>query len=784
MKNSFLKISKFFIGWPLSIVALYFIWINVSSSSTNIFSKLLNISPTLFIFGILCFIIFFLLRGFIWYRLLLDHIKDLKFAPTIHHWSVSELKRYIPGKFWFVLGRASAFSGPHLTPKAVATQIIYELEIFTLSAIAASLLSLPFIQKYFFPQFNLSIFYPFITFGFILILFFFIYNSKLLIFLPKILAKFMRPILPGNSPKTLINLIIVSTIAFIFFGLGNYFLITSISFLDPQLIPQLIGFFALSFLIGFLSFITPSGLGVREGVMSFGLSKMLTFAQASFAALFVRVILTISELIFVLLTYFISKTKNAMIIKIINFIKKNPQVSILFVLIFIYIIYFSYTSFFRYDHFYTGRFDLGNMAQTVWNTSQGRIFELTNPNSIESISRLAFHADFILIFFAPFYFIWESPKLLLLIQSVVIGIGALFVYLIAKKKLQNKNLALVFAFAYLLNPSLQRANIYDFHAVALVPTFLLGAFYFMLQKKYKFFAIFAVLAAFTKEQIWLTIALFGLYILLIQKKRVLGITTTVLSCTIFYFLIWHAMPASLGTQHFALSYFSDFGDSPGQIIKTTIFSPNKIIGTILLPDRIIYLNQLFLPIGFLSIFSPLYLIFAAQDFLINLLSSNNNLHQIYYQYTSTLTPFIFISSIMGVAFVKKTFKFPDVILITYLVIFSITGAFLYGPLPGSLEPNLAMYNQPQINKELIDSYLSKIPNKSSVASTNNLGSHLSHREKIYTVPNGINNADFVLFLLSSSSSAYEKEIMLDLMQNSLYNIVYKKDDFIVFQKKQ
>jgi uncharacterized membrane protein len=182
---------------------------------------------------------------------------------------------------------------------------------------------------------------------------------------------------------------------------------------------------------------------------------------------------------------------------------------ILGLLIALFILYFTIASFARYDNYYTGRYDLGNMTQTVWNTAHGRIFQLTHPESTETISRLAIHADFILILFAPLYWIWESPKVLLLVQSATVGLGAMFVYLLANKLIRNKNISLVFAFSYLINPAVGWATLFDFHAVTLATTFLLGATYYLMKKEYAWFLLYAFLAAITKEQVWLMVALFG-----------------------------------------------------------------------------------------------------------------------------------------------------------------------------------------------------------------------------------------------------------------------------------
>ena len=148
-----------------------------------------------------------------------------------------------------------------------------------------------------------------------------------------------------------------------------------------------------------------------------------------------------------------------------DFIAAHKQETILFLAIISYILYFAVVSFLRHSNFYTGRFDLGNMYQTVWNTLHGRFFQLTDPDGTNIISRLGIHADFILILLAPFYAIWSDPKMLLLIQTIVLAMGAIFIYGIGKDLFKNKNLSLVFSLAFLLNPSLNYTNLYDFHAL-------------------------------------------------------------------------------------------------------------------------------------------------------------------------------------------------------------------------------------------------------------------------------------------------------------------------------
>ena len=486
-----------------------------------------------------------------------------------------------------------------------------------------------------------------------------------------------------------------------------------------------------------------------------------------------------------------------------NFVKQHKYVVALLSLILLYIIYFTAASFLRYNNFFTGRFDLGNMDQTVWNTIHGRIFQLTDPNGTNNISRLSFHSDFILVLISPLYLIWSSPEMLLLLQSVILGLGAIFVYFIAKNILGNKTLGLTLAAVYLLNPSLQFTNLYDFHAIALGTTLLLATFYFFLKKNYLLFLLFAVLSGLTKEDIWAITAIFGLAIMArtffenklrfsFSKKQLLeilfGLATFLISSFLFYLMIWVLIPYVRGSGHFALAYYSDFGGSASDISKNIFLMPLKTISLIITPVNFRYLLQLFLPFGLTSLISPLALIFAGPDLLINLLGTNSGFHEIYYQYTAAITPFLAISSIYGVSFLKRLLpKLNQRVIIIYLIGIALVSAYLYGPLPGAIHANVSMFTNQLANQKQIDDFLNAIPTRYSIAASNNLGSHLSHRRNIYTIPIGIGQADVILFLLNDvfaqPSLQAQKDMVKQMSNNKNYVQVYKDGDFVAFEKK-
>ena len=144
----------------------------------------------------------------------------------------------------------------------------------------------------------------------------------------------------------------------------------------------------------------------------------------------------------------------------------------------------------RHDAFVTGRFDLGNMVQAVWSTAHGHLLRMTDLHG-DQISRLAAHVDPILVLYAPLWWIWPSPQLLLVTQALVVAVGAIPVFLLARKHHGSGRAGLGFAIAYLLYPATGWLTLNEFHPVALATTFLLFAFWYLDEDRLVLFALFA-----------------------------------------------------------------------------------------------------------------------------------------------------------------------------------------------------------------------------------------------------------------------------------------------------
>lgn len=253
--------------------------------------------------------------------------------------------------------------------------------------------------------------------------------------------------------------------------------------------------------------------------------------------------------------------------------------TLLIVAILAYTAYFSWLTISRHQNLFSGRFDLGNMEQTVWNTSRGRIFQMTNPNNSHLSSRLAFHADFLLIAVAPIYKLFPFTETLLIIQALVIALGAVPTYLIAKHVFKKEPISLFFSFLYLLSPIVERANIFEFHSEVLAITFLLFTFYFLLTKKLKSFFLFFFLSLISKETICLTLAAICFWGIVKNKYRKICLFLFIFCLIYFFTMVKFIIPLfnETMTKHFALNQFEGGEEGLENIISSYLANPVKLI---------------------------------------------------------------------------------------------------------------------------------------------------------------------------------------------------------------
>ena len=301
----------------------------------------------------------------------------------------------------------------------------------------------------------------------------------------------------------------------------------------------------------------------------------------------------------------------------------------------------------------TGRFDVGNLTQTVWSTAHGRFLEMTDVQG-EQISRLGAHFDPLVALLAPLWWLWPSPELLLVVQTICVALGAVPVFLLARKHLGSDWSGPAFALVYLLYPPTQWLVVDDFHPVALAAPLLLAAIWFLDEGRLLPFALCAGAACLTKEQIGLVVAVLGIWHAVAHGRRragfvilVAGIVVAVVAAAV---IVPHYAPG--GGSPFEGRY-AGVGGSPAGIVKTAVLHPLRILEAATERRDLSYLLDFVVPLAGLPLLAPLVAASALPELGLNVLSSTPTQSSIHFHYTAGAIPGLVAGAVLGAARLQR-----------------------------------------------------------------------------------------------------------------------------------
>jgi len=295
------------IGLPLVILAIIFYYVKRDWGELTSYKFAWN--PWLLILAFLGFSLQELSYGLIWRAVLARLGSRLDLRISLRIYLGSEFVRYIPGNVWHVLTRI-LWVGKYGVSRPIAfASMMIEL----ITKLAAGVLIFA-VSLLFWSDLGSvrSLFYgtPIVVgLGVLTIV------ALLVVLHPRILSAFLNTALRLLKRKPVVlslryGDILLVTLAWCasWFVAGGAFYVLLLG-LWPQTpllaLPICIGIYAIAWDIGFVSFITPSGLGFREGAIVglFALALPLPGALAAILAVLSRLVSTLAELVCVSIAY-------------------------------------------------------------------------------------------------------------------------------------------------------------------------------------------------------------------------------------------------------------------------------------------------------------------------------------------------------------------------------------------------------------------------------------------------------------------------------------------------
>lgn len=459
-----------------------------------------------------------------------------------------------------------------------------------------------------------------------------------------------------------------------------------------------------------------------------------------------------------------------------------------------YAAFFSAQLFLHYYSFGSRSLDLGNMDQSIWNTLHGRPFHQTNQPG--ATNRLSLHVEPILLPISLLYLIYSGPEILFLVQSIIVALGALPVFALARFKLHSDTLALIFALVYLMFPAIQGATLLDFHAVTLAPPFLLAAFYMLETRRSGLFALFAILAAACKEDMTLLVMMLGFYALFINRQYRLGLLTVGLCAAWAFVAVFVIPPAFAGTENIHWDRYGHLGDSPLNIVLNFFLQPQLVLDHLQKVQALDYLRLLLTPTAFTALLNPVTLLLALPSLGINLLSSFPPMQRANSLiYAAPIVPSILISSIYGVANLKRILARitppaprPTLLFNSFVGLLVLTCSFgyhhFYGYFPGGGQ--FRGWEEVTDHHRRAERIFAQIPPEAALSAHDRLNPHVSQRETLY-IFDRIEDADHIVLDITEDSwplHPVELRYKVDQFLEGDFGIVDAFDGYLLLAKNR
>jgi len=420
-----------------------------------------------------------------------------------------------------------------------------------------------------------------------------------------------------------------------------------------------------------------------------------------------------------------------------------------------YAIYMSVFTLRMHGRFQTYNFDLGQFDNLFYNTLHGRPLRCTILGFDHNWDDLRNHADLVTFFLLPFYAIKPGASTLLVIQAVVLGLGAIPVYRIAARRLPRAYAAAV-AFAYLFYPPMHGFQFFDIHFQPMAILFVLLVIDFVDARRYVLCAIAFVIALSCREDIPVGLAIMGTFLALSGYRVWPGLAIAAASTAYFVVMRFFVMP-SFGQWGFELTYQALFPAGSATfsgVILTMLSNPIFTIESMMTADKLRYALLILVPLVFLPIRrSYLAVSFVAGSIFTILTTDYPPTIDIAYQYSAHFVPYVFPAAALCLA------AFPAVgpglarrraALATMIVGTAICG-FHWGAIPLGVAfrggygvmtmraPNAA---ERQKHQDLVDLH-AMVPRTASLALSNAEMTHVTHLIMRTLIEN--NDADYLLY---------------------------------------
>jgi uncharacterized membrane protein len=446
----------------------------------------------------------------------------------------------------------------------------------------------------------------------------------------------------------------------------------------------------------------------------------------------------------------------------------------------------------RHQQFLSHRYDLGNMVQAVWSTTEGRLLTNTSAETGQEVLRFASHFDPVLVLFAPVWLVYPSPEALLVAQAAFLAFGLYPVVRLALKHTGSELAACLLGLWYLAFPWIVWNALNDFHPIVLTIPLLLLCIWFLDQQHLGRFTACAAVVVLCGELVGVTVAALGVYFAVRSGRRVAGLAIALAGAGWTALCLYVFIPAfndGRSSQYYAL--FDEVGGSPGGLAHRLATDPGSILSAATSVADVSYLAWILTPTALLALGQPLLLVVAVPRLSVNLMAESWPTTQPMFQYVAPIVAPLVASTVITVGRFPSRYR-PWVAAVPLLAAFY---CLLWRPpMPGE-QGYLFGAREPSARLAAMESAVELIPPGAPVTATNRLGAHLSVRRWFFNFPMRsrsdwvvVDTRDPWLAGHTVSDHGYDgvrfREEVTQLERDVTWQIVFDSEGVLVFKRIQ
>jgi uncharacterized membrane protein len=453
-------------------------------------------------------------------------------------------------------------------------------------------------------------------------------------------------------------------------------------------------------------------------------------------------------------------------------------------------------------------YDLAIEDNILWNLLRGHFYKAT-PTLGPGGSHFARHATLVSYLLLPFYALRQSADMVLILQSILMGMAGIPLFLFGRRRVGDTAAALI-AILYLMHPAVQESNLFEMHYIKLGTLPFWTTLWLLDSKRYDAAIAAAVVTLMVREDVATWILLLGAFGVT-AGLNLRASLTLLIGGTLYVGIVKFAIMPSLarGQDELMFMYKDLLPAGKGTFawaMLTALTNPGYLLKTLLGVDKLVYLLHICTPLVFIPFRYSIGWVAIIPGFVFSLLSTQYPpLVDIHFQYSPHFLAMLYPATIVALGWTMQKERAEAEAqsrkgLVTHAGSIGMLGAMAIGTLlcssqfgaviqqntsrGGPIPYRFGWDDEGRARRASLDALIAMMPSDAKVAASAFAITQVSARPNAYSLSLGLYDADYILSttnrgeLVPDEHSRLEREVFA----NGTFGVVAIRRPFFLMRR--